>query len=325
MAWSTFAIDRIPEESGFSGFISAGIAVNHVTSSLIAGASLGDVSTDRIDSVFKSPQGKTAVMPAVNGGLAYTFAATRSQVYFGTSLEDFIRYDFTTALGIRQEVGELGIIEASALSNIAIPAQVYQDPYQVGGSRKETERQSRGARLAWYRMMGSGFDLQVSARKMNVDNEQSGSDPALNLTLGQQQLLERGGDEYKVRVQYQFRFNKKHTIKPTLSFTKLDLDGGAMKRDRVGVQLSYLYNGARWFFTTGVGVGSIVYDEENPIYKKKADSMLFNGSISLAYKNLFNIENLSLLGSLGYYEQDSEINFYDASIQSGSLRTVYSF
>ncbi len=324
LALSSFAVDKIPEESGFSGFVSAGIAVNNVKSSLIAGTDLGDVSNDSIDSVFKPPKDKTAAIPVVNGELAYTFASTRSQLYLGTSLEDFIRYDFTTALGVRQEVGEAGILEASGLFS-SIPTQVFEDPYLVGPPREETDRDSRGARLAWYKIMGSGFDLQVSAREIDVDKERSGSDPALGLTPGQQQLLERDGDERKVKLQYNFRFKKKHAIKPELSITQLDLDGDAMKRDRVGAQVSYFYNGERWFFSTVVGVGASEYDEDNPIYGKKADSTLFNGSISLAYQNLFKVENLSLLGSLVYFEQDSDISFYDSKIQGGNLSTVYRF
>ena len=48
--WATtvYAIEPIPEESGFSGFVNLGVVYLDVESNTIAGNSLGDVGKERI-------------------------------------------------------------------------------------------------------------------------------------------------------------------------------------------------------------------------------------------------------------------------------------
>ena len=141
--WATtaYAIEPIPEESGFSGFLNLGAVYLDVESNTIAGNDLVDVGKERIDSVFDSPDSESDVIPAINGEIAYTFASTRTQAYFGNSLEDYLRFDFSTLLGVRQELPDSSIVAASFVFS-GIPTEVWEDPYVANRDRDEIGRGS---------------------------------------------------------------------------------------------------------------------------------------------------------------------------------------
>jgi len=79
LAGSVFAIDPVPQESGFSGYLKLGGAASRVESNMIAGTFFGNVSNRRIDSIFDSPEDKTSGTPTFDLNLGYTFK-TRTQV-----------------------------------------------------------------------------------------------------------------------------------------------------------------------------------------------------------------------------------------------------
>ncbi|MHC5086348.1 MAG: hypothetical protein ACYSN9_00870, partial [Planctomycetota bacterium] len=57
------AIDPIPEEGGFSGRVNVGAGWLRVKSNTIAGSRFGDLSQDRIDSLFDEPDSESSFMP----------------------------------------------------------------------------------------------------------------------------------------------------------------------------------------------------------------------------------------------------------------------
>ncbi len=51
-------------------------------------------------------------IPKEYGFSGYNFASTRTRVFIGSSLEDFIQFDLAQQIGVRQEIGKLGIMNA---------------------------------------------------------------------------------------------------------------------------------------------------------------------------------------------------------------------
>ena len=88
-----YAIEPIPEESGFSGFLSIGGGYSRVKSNMIAGNTFGDVGHRSVDSLTDSPDSSSAGSFQFNYDLRYTFASTRTQLFLGTDLKDLIRFD----------------------------------------------------------------------------------------------------------------------------------------------------------------------------------------------------------------------------------------
>lgn len=70
---------------------------------MVKGTKVFTIGDDRIDSIFDGPKSKSTATPILNAELAYTFGESRTQLYAGNQLEDFLRFDFSTLLGVRQE------------------------------------------------------------------------------------------------------------------------------------------------------------------------------------------------------------------------------
>jgi hypothetical protein len=246
--------------------------------------------------------------------LAYTFASTRTQLFLGTDLTDLIRFDYTQQFGVKQEIGNLGILQGGILFS-GIPAKVWRDPYLVGQDRKDTDRKSNGVRLAWDRIFGSQFQLQYTYRKIDIDSERSGESIS-SLTSSKRDRLDRNGDRHVGEVVYRFRFAKKHTLSPAFVYTYNDRDGGAMKNDAYDFQLTYFYRGDIFAFTGNASIGQADYDDRNPIFEKKQDDDRYGVQGTLYYENpwdwsLFGSDPMNFFVTAVFAESDSNIDFYD--------------
>ena len=317
------AIAPIPEEDGFSGFINVGGAYMRVKSNTIAGTRFFDLGDDRLSNVNSSPGSEEVVTPLINGEFRYTWADSRTQLFLGNGLADWIRFDFTTALGVRQEVGDAGIAELSYLFS-AMPTKVWKDPYVNGAKRDDTDRDSSGARLGWSKIMGSNAHLRYSYRDIDVDTELSGT--FLGLPAAQAGLLERDGTEQQVEFLYIFQLAENQWLAPTLYYTYMDLDGEAMKNNRYGLQLTYTYAfSERFRLVTNLSYAMADFDERNPIYNKTRDDDRYGASIAGFYDRLFDVENLTGVLSAAYWREDSNIDFYDTDVIAVTASTMFRF
>jgi hypothetical protein len=307
------ALDPIPKESGFSGFIRPGVGFINYKSNMVASFLGFDLSDKKTDSLDDSPDSQSSGIALAPFSLEYTFASTRTQLFLGTDLTDLIRFDYTQQLGVKQEIGSFGLVQGGILFS-GIPAKVWKDPYVVDQNRDETNRTSNGGRLTWDRIFGSRLQLRYTYRKIDVSSEKSGD--FLGLSNADKKLLERDGDRHIGEVAYGFKIAKRHTLAPTFIYTKDDRDGDAMKSDAYDFQLIYAYFGDTLSFTGNAFIGRADYDEKNPIYDKKQDDDRYGIQGVLYYKNPW---NWSLFGSnpMNFYvgaafaDTDSNIDFYD--------------
>jgi len=323
-----YAIEPIPEESGFSGYLSIGGGYNYVKSNMIAGNTFGSVGNRTVDSLTDSPDSNSAGSLQFNYDLRYTFASTRTQAFLGTSMEDALRYDLATQLGVSQELPGKNLVAASFLFS-SIPTEVWEDPYVLYAKRSRTDRTSSGFRLAWDRIFGSELQLQYSYRKIDIDDEWSGF--ALGLNPIERSLLDREGDTYKADILYRFFFDgKKHVIIPSVTYFNFDLDGDAMSNDGFDFQLSYGYNGDRFAFVLNGLIGYADYDKRNPIYGKTQDEDRYGASLIAFYHNPFGwqapfFKKTSLYFKTDYFESDANIDFYDTEFFSAGTGFFFRF
>jgi hypothetical protein len=135
------AVDRVPETSGFSGFLLFGPAGFDVASNLIVEGSplLSDVGNTRFDSIFDRPSTHSAPAMFLAGEVNYTFAGTRTQLFLGNRLKDFLRLDLTFGAGVRQELPDESVLVFSVLQTPA-EMKVWSDPYVEGVDRVATDR-----------------------------------------------------------------------------------------------------------------------------------------------------------------------------------------
>lgn len=307
------ALEPIPQESGFSGFIRPGVGYINFKSNMVASFLGFDLSDKKTDSLDDSPNSQSNVIAAAPFSLEYTFASTRTQLFLGTDLTDLIRFDYSQQLGVKQEIGRFGMLQGGILFS-SIPAKVWKDPYVVNQNRDETSRDSSGARLVWDRIFGSQLQLQYTYRNVDISSEKSGE--FLGLTSAERKRLRRDGNRHATEILYRFNFAEKHKLAPAFVYAYNDRDGSAMKNDAYNFQLTYVYFSDPMALTANAFIGWADYDKENPIYDKTQKDDNYGIQGSLFYKNpwgtsLFGSKSMSFYISAAFAKSDANINFYD--------------
>jgi hypothetical protein len=319
-ATTAFAIDPIPEESGFSGFVLLGAGVAQVKSNMVSGLWRFDIFDDTINSVHGSPDSETEVLPSFNFELRYTFAETGTQLFAGNSLEDLLRWDVATEVGVRQDLQDLGIVAGSFVFN-SIATEVWKDPYDTTRKRDETDRTSNGFRLTWDKILSTNLQVECTVRNVDVDKERSGTSPNLAwLTPSQIKSLSREGDMLKMEVLYRLRLTDNHRLIPAFIYLNKDLDGDAMSADVFDFQLTYRYSEDRLNLIVNALFGRADYDKRNPIYGKTREDDRYGASVSAFYAlpdyKPLGCNGFSIFGSVAYHTSDPNISFYETEVLS---------
>ncbi|MGL4354285.1 MAG: DUF2860 family protein [Aeromonas popoffii] len=311
-------IIKIPTQSGFSGFVIGGVGTLEYKSNMYKGP---NDDNDRHAGLFNSPESHSSVTPIFGADLRYTFAETRTQLFLGNLIQDAVRFDFTQQLGVRQQMGDKGIVALAYVFPL-LPADTWSDPY-AEGNRHETDMKSGGGRLAWDQIWGTHFNTSFTMRKFDISEERSGQ--SLGLSSAQRDMLDRNGTTSDVALSYDWIFTPGHVLRPELVYSKGSFDGSAMSYDKTQILLSHGYNNSQWSLVSNIYLGQMSYDEVNPIFGDKADSDEFGISASFFWHRLFDVKGLNGLISASYRKSDSDINFYDASIRSINTGLVYHF
>ena len=319
------ALEPIPLESGFNGFIRPGVGYMRYKSNMIASFLGFDLSDEKTDSLSDSPDAESTGIALVPFRLAYTFGSTRTQLFLGTELRDLIRFDLSQQLGVKQEIGRFGLLQGGFLFS-GIPAKVWKDPYVVDQKRDDTDRDNNGARVVWDRIFSSKFQLQYTYRKIDINSEKSGE--FLGLSSSDRDLLDRNGDRHVVEAFYPFNFAKNHRLVPQLIYAKDDLDGDAMSNDAFDFQLTYAYFGNPFVATVNAVIGVADYDKKNPIYDKTQDDSRYGLQGNLFYRNpwgwkLFGSDPMSFYIEGAYFVTDSNIDFYDQEAILGNVGVFF--
>ena len=320
---STYAIEPIPQQSGYSGFVNIGAGGARIESTTLAKFGFIDLGKDTIDSLDKGPDSETSGMPVIALELSYTFADSRTQVFLGNQLEDFIRFDSSTFAGVRQEVGNAGIIGASLLYT-SLATEVWQDPFLTGSPRTETDRTANGYRLIWDKVYGTNLELRYSYRDVDIDNERSGE--SLGLSDAELALLNRSGDRHRVSAQYTFSWDApKHRLIPAIAYIDHDSRGAAMSYNGFSLSANYIYSVNRWRFVTNAYISDLEFDEANPVFDRKADGNQYGASLTAFYSKPFGWNDWHANAGIAWFEADSDINFYDSSVMLISVGMLYRF
>jgi hypothetical protein len=314
LAGSAYAIEAIPEEAGWSGHLRLGAGGFESKTNMIAGIDKYGIETGdaKIDSLGDSPDSKSTPVPQVNLNLKYTFES-QTQLFLGNSLEDIAQLDLVTLFGVRQQFSDRSIVELSAVASPSFaPVQVWEDPYVVGEDRKETDRTSRGIRLEYDKILGSGFGVQFTQRETEIDNELSGT-TQLGLSDAEAALLDRNGDTTTVAVNYRFKPVGRNVFSLRLGVSDDDRDGEAMAGDSNLFQLTWVHLGDRFITAFNTALLTKDYDASNPVYGKTREDDGIGLVLLLFDKGLFDSKDWWGTATFMHIEQDSNIDFYDQS------------
>ncbi len=317
------AIEPIPEETGWGGFVLFGAGITDIKSNTVVGNDVIDVGDDTISSIFQSPESDDTAHPIFGLELKYTLPG-RNQIFLGSSLEDRLTMDFANQLGWRKQTQSTGSFQVGFL--LPEPSiEVWEDPYLVGERRREVDRDSQGLRFEWDNVLGTSFGFLVQGRDIDVDPERSGSDPALGCDTDCQRLLDRNGDQYVARVWYRYSLSPNHILEPQLRFRNEDRDGAAIARDAWAVQLAYAYFQPPWAFVGNVLYGESEYDKPNPLYGRRQDADTVSIDATLLYTLPTESGRWQLTGSVFWGESNSDIRFHDNELSQLAVGLIYNF
>jgi hypothetical protein len=326
IAPAAVAIEPIPSTPGWRGFVLGGVGYTDVNSNLVAGNGLVEVGRPKISSIFQQPRSDSAVHPVFTGEVNYTFASGW-QAFFGTSLEDIVTLDSAAQLGVRREIGDLGIVQGGMLLS-AVPVEVWADPYAENVERKTTDRDSRGLRLQWDRIMGSGAEVTFSWRDVEIDDEQSGQGvTSVTCDADCQALLRRSGDFYALNASWLFRLGegRNHLVRPMLRFVSDDSEGAAVAGDGWRAQLSYAYATPGYTVVATGAFGQRNRDEANPLYGRRTDANQSALELTCFYRLPIEGGRWQAVGGLLWGDDDSDVDFQDSEVASMSLAVMYRF
>ena len=161
---------------GFGGLVNLGYAGGEIETNFLAeidGPNI-DLGPESIDS-FGSPEAEGLGMPLVNFDIGYVFSDGKTRVSLANDFSDLIEFDRTTRLSLRHDFDSLGEMRLDLLSPSGMPTRVYADPYQLNVNRKTTDMETSGVQFTWDSMFGSGFGVELAAKKRNIDDEFSGN------------------------------------------------------------------------------------------------------------------------------------------------------
>jgi hypothetical protein len=326
LATSAAARDIVPEQTGFGGFFQLGYAYTGIENNEIAGVGFGnydEITNSKIGSLNDSPDEVTEGIPSANFKFSYTLES-RTEFFLGRELLDAVRFDFSNQLGVRQEFGDKSNVTLAYVFS-GIPTKVWSDPFVEGRTRNPTDREANGFRLGYSSILGSNFDVQYTVREIDIDRERSGT--FLGLTSGQRKQLRRDGDQHNLRFGYLFDLGDKDSLYPELIYINDDRDGEAMSGEQWGLQVTYVNVGDRFNMGLTANYSTGEYDKKNPVYGKKRDDDSWGVGVSLFDKKLLRGLGNKWLATVtaGYYEADSNIDFYDSTLWTVGLGVMYRF
>ena len=327
LAWhSVAAQDHIPETSGFSGFVLGSVANVNVASSLLARGApfMDDVGSARIESIFDAPSSISSPGVPVTGEINYTFASTRTQVFFGNRLEDLLRLDVVFGLGVRQQIGAAGILAVSYMIT-PLDLESWADPYVEGEDRRATELDLPGFRIRWGEIFETGLELTVTDRFYTYQNESSGDwliDQG-RLDPEQQSLLDREGDILKIQALYRFKV-KRHRFEPAIQWEDDYHRGAAIANTGYRLKLTYVYVSPKVIIDANLIYGVRKAKETNPIYGELLDA----DRMGAAFMAFFPVKRytssvLNVLVGGEVFRENANIDFYDSSINMVMVGLVW--
>tara|TARA_R110002049_G_scaffold195501_2_gene364613 strand:- start:1549 stop:2571 length:1023 start_codon:yes stop_codon:yes gene_type:complete len=318
LAMSASAMDPLPPEAGFSGFLAAGAAGGQVKSNFLAEVLSIDLSNDDIYQ-YDSPDQTDIIIPSFGYNLGYTFAGGKTRIYLGTAVEDSLDFSTNTVLAVRHDFDSIGNIELAGLAPGVAKLEVWENPYQLGSKRSSTERTTSGGRITWDKMFGTGLEFIGNFRTVDLDHERSGE--GLGLTQNEQKLLDREGDVTRIELGYAMNFSEENlVVRPSAAYIDRDLDGNAMAQDGYELGISLTYDAGKYVWLNRAVYQSLNGDETNPIFNEKNDADIYVLASEIRVPDPFGWENWFTTVGVQWADNQADIDFNKSSIAMFSAR-----
>ncbi|GAA3928165.1 DUF2860 family protein [Litoribacillus peritrichatus] len=313
-----------PIEPGFSGYVQASALISE-------SKSLSGVSDDNetIDSLNQRADSVTRALPILLFELNYGFENQQTQLYVGTPEDNITEGNPLFEIGIRHQLKDGTLLTAALLPKMPGFDEVWQDPYQTGAKRKETDAQMEGFYFASDYILGGPVSLRYAFAQLDVDKERSGQsliNQPSGITAEESKQLQRDADIHQVQLDFTLPLmHYRLFVVPSLLYTTAEADGAAFDFDRWGLELHTLYTTNALELTAGVSYASSKYDTRHPVFNRTREDDRVSALAGIGFIEPFNWQNIRLDAMVSYSERDSNIAFYDSDSTMAMVGIAYSF
>ena len=323
-AGSAVAQERMPTESGFSGYIE--ILGAYISTNSQLNTDSDNKTTDSLDT---SGERVNKFKPLPLGLLRYTFAEIRTQVFMGVLPENVAQGQFLVEAGARHILSNRTGLRASVIPLTPIAQKTWEDPFVIGQDRQRTDIDSYGFKLAAETILGTGLTVKYGWVRQSLDDEKSGtfllSQPGSLLTPDDLDDLDRDAHFHRLTTEYSFQIGRRMRLTPILRYARGDADGDANSFHALTPQLSFLYFGNQLQASVNVSAKAEWYDSRHPVFDKTRLDFSPGLFAILAYKNPFGFENFRIDWFNAFFKSNSNIDFYESSNFITAVGLGYTF
>ncbi len=293
---------KLSNESGFSGNIAINVGFTSQASNLSTGSEALQTSG--------GPPTKSKILLGPLGSVQYTFGSdNQHQVFMGTSRADVAVGAVTLELGYKQELTSGMTWSFSGLPTL-VRSEVWQDPYQLNGSRKKTQKFGSAYRIQLNKTPLFGLNFDLGYGHININQENSGSE----LTSNADKLkLNRSGKKLYSKVEKFIPLSRTTFLLPSFKYIQRNAHGAAMKNTGMGTDLTAIMIRGQHRF---VGTASYLarhFDNPHPVFSVRRKEQQLKFFLAYEYDQFMGWDNTSLVAFAGYDSINSNIDFYDSN------------
>lgn len=279
-----------------------------------------------IDNINGKAKSHTTFIGFPFARIQYTTKNLNTEFFLGNTGEQISNSQFQYELGLNHKFLDKSILTVAYFPELPMFNEVWEDPYLVGTKRIKTDENIQGGRIELANIAGSPFTLKYAYAQSNIDNEKSGTQlNSVNLNEKQLKSLERDSTYHRVVVEAMYPLSAKIFIKPSLNYTTRAADGDANSYDSYDLKLAFIGVSGRHTSVTTLSFGTTKFDELNPIFDEKQNSMNTGIFSVYTYAEAFNCKDLLFTMIAGYNDKNSNITFFDESGLIASTGIAYTF
>lgn len=101
----------------------------------MAGRGLSEFDNKQIERLNHTTKNKFSAQGFLNEEMTYTWADHKTRLFIGNTLDNYLRYDFSSESGVRKQVTKIGPLSMGFLFS-TVPTKVWQDPYLTGTKKR---------------------------------------------------------------------------------------------------------------------------------------------------------------------------------------------
>lgn len=318
---TTVQAKPLAKSAGLSGTVGINTAVSYNRSQF-------NTDDDNKSTGSLNNSGDVNVAPAVFPflGLAYTTQDMQTQYFIGQSKENILDSGLQYEIGFKQRFGDREELTVAYIPDFSVGNETWADPYVTGQDREETEINANGMRIA-YKFLPLTFKYVYA--DIEIDDEKSGqSSTACNgsaCSADEIRSLNRDAEFQSYTIEAVLPLVNGAWLTPSVSYIDKNAEGGSQSYTGYDMALRFSTLIGQTFMSIEGGYIKKEYDVINPIFDELQENKRMQVLFVYSYDKPFGWNNTKFNMLYKFYNDNSNIDFYDNHTQLVSMGLSYDF